>query len=267
MHDARWGQIEADTYWGAIDLLRWVGNLIPPAQGRVGFWYSNDDRHRIFNSVQSVFLWGYSRIQSWTDDRGMPVIDEETRKNIESYRYIVLLGFSLKEIDAGVSALRIGGIQFAEIERKTFVGKYLSFEAAIVERLPSEPTFAGRVVDVPTESFKGSGGRITTAGNGIGISTATAQWAYSALADLASMHLPPGPITIRLRLHVKSGSVGFAVSEKGNISKLLTEVDINPTSKPMNVAIPIEDGARAEYLIVRNWSPLGASEVDILNAQ
>jgi hypothetical protein len=263
IHNAAWGDLESNTYWGSVELLRWIGQQAPPNEGRVGFWYSNDGRHSAISSVQSIFLWGYSRVQDWDLPSGLPILDAVTRKNIDACHYIVLLGFSAEEIDSGLVALRDGGIRFKEIERRRFAGKVMSFEALIVERLPSEPKISGIVVDPAIASFKASGGEISATQNGIKITTAAPQWSYSAIAGVASMHLPAERRTFRLRLQVRSGSIGVALSEAGNISNLLNEVEAGPSSEPIDIAIPVDDASKVENIILRNHAAAGPSIVEL----
>jgi hypothetical protein len=132
IHLGAWAQVEADVYWGSIDLLHWVGNVAKASDGRVGFWYSNDSRHSAISSIQSIFLWGYSRVQDWALPSGMPTIDRATLENLKNCRYLVLLGFTKGEIDEGLRSLRSSGIDFIERERREYSGKVVRYEAALV---------------------------------------------------------------------------------------------------------------------------------------
>ncbi|WP_371420916.1 hypothetical protein [Tardiphaga sp.] len=98
------GATERGVYQGAIFLQKFVNTHVP-AQAPIGFWYGDKPSDHTLNAVQSIFLWGYTRLHSY---RGlaMPEIDPAFRERVGKKEYVALIARSEGEIDAGLAALR-----------------------------------------------------------------------------------------------------------------------------------------------------------------
>lgn len=129
-------QEEWDLYHGAIYLQKIITETLPPSLGKVGFWYSNKKDHMYFNSLQSMFLWGYSRLAS-TDPKvsdGMPVIDDVFRKGINNYKFITLLGINENEINEGYESLIKEGIPIKVILKQEYHSDHINYHLLIVKK-------------------------------------------------------------------------------------------------------------------------------------
>jgi hypothetical protein len=125
-------KLEWDVYEGAVFLEKFVSAHLRPDQV-VGFWYSNEKGHTEINSVQSVFLWGYSRLGSVKrGDPGMPLIDQEFTARVVRTPYVVLLGLTADEIESGLQALRQAGFTYKELQRQRFEGKAWGYTADLI---------------------------------------------------------------------------------------------------------------------------------------
>ena len=122
-----------DVYRGAVFLQQFVNGNLRPNQP-VGFWYgdSDDPRGQWLNSIQSVYLWGYTRVFS-NESSGMPLVDKDFRDSVAKYRFVVLLGLSDAEVNAGLIALTAANMPFSELQHTRFQGKTWGYTAVMIE--------------------------------------------------------------------------------------------------------------------------------------
>ena len=117
-------ELERDVYSGALFLQKFVrAHVRPPAS--IGFWYSNASENDNLNSMQSMFLWGYSRVQGATGP-GMPQIDDAVRQSVQRQPFIGILARTDKEVDDAYSALKTIPINFIEIARANYSAAFKS---------------------------------------------------------------------------------------------------------------------------------------------
>jgi hypothetical protein len=138
MHDATIASLERDVYRGALKLLAIVRETAPSTKGNVGFWYANraSGPFRSLDSIQSTHLWAYSRLQPWGAADGMPVLDEQTVKAMETRRFVVLLGLTETEITRGLHALELLPRQFRILRTGRFQGHEWGYDYTVIEFLP-----------------------------------------------------------------------------------------------------------------------------------
>lgn len=113
-------QVEWDVRDGSLYLQRFVAARVPTTAA-IRFWYGNRDNY--LNSVQSVHLWGFSRLSSSAQSEAqMPALDDGVRKRLASSRYIAILG-SDSEIETAQRALQEAGIRMDVVARGSFKGR------------------------------------------------------------------------------------------------------------------------------------------------
>lgn len=118
--DGKGRQFEWDVRDGSLYLQKFVASRVP-TKAPIRFWYGTRDRY--LNSVQSIHLWGFSRLSSPSlSDPQMPIVDDDVRKRLVSVRYIAILG-TLVEIEAAQMALREANIQTDVVARGSFKGQ------------------------------------------------------------------------------------------------------------------------------------------------
>ena len=114
-------QFEWDVRAGALHLQRFVAEHVPPSHGPVRFWYGPRDTH--LNAVQSVHLWGFSRLsESGEGAAQMPAIDDGVRKRLAEARYVAILGTD-EELARAHEAIAAAGIKTRIASRSAFKGK------------------------------------------------------------------------------------------------------------------------------------------------
>jgi hypothetical protein len=113
-------QVEWDVRDGSLYLQRFVAARVP-TNAVIRFWYGNRDNY--LNSVQSVHLWGFTRLNSPTQsDAQMPALDDGVRKQLAGARYVAILG-SDSEIEIAQHALQEAGIPMDVVARGSFKGR------------------------------------------------------------------------------------------------------------------------------------------------
>lgn len=133
IHDGS-AALEWDVYRASIKLQRTVSRY-PPSTGNAGFWYTNKVGSML-NSVQSMYLWGPSRLASPTDPKaGMPVLTKADLARIPSFRYLFLLSEENAEIEPGERALDAAGIKIQVLGRASYDGTKFSMRCVTLERL------------------------------------------------------------------------------------------------------------------------------------
>lgn len=118
--DASRRTAEWDVRRGAIHLVRFMAEHVPPTRGPVRFWYGNRDPN--LHSVQATHLWGFSRLSDPIPGKAqMPQLDDDVRKRLEQLKYLAILG-NREEIDSAFRALELAGYHVAIVKRGGFKG-------------------------------------------------------------------------------------------------------------------------------------------------
>jgi len=121
--------VEMDVYRVALQFMDSVPKLAEHP-GAIRFWYNNRIGNPI-NSVQSTYLWGYSKINADpATDPGLPHLGELQLRLLgdPQVRYLGLLGETEEEISQGLAALTKSAIDFkTEDHRVLASGDYRIF--------------------------------------------------------------------------------------------------------------------------------------------
>lgn len=127
----KWGdpQTEWNVYRAALRLQKLVDQY-PSRQGATGFWYRNRSRTQL-DSVQSMYLWGYTRIASGAGSgTGMPEMTADELTRAKQFRYLCVMGESRNEVERGVDALRRLGMQVRVLQSAQY--KHAEYETHFV---------------------------------------------------------------------------------------------------------------------------------------
>jgi len=118
---------EEDVYRVALQFMK----VIPPWQvrpGQVRFWYSNVPVANAMGSIQSTYLWGYSKLQG--DDMGLPYLGEAQLQVLRApeLKWLVLMSEQEEQLQLGLDALTREYIAYRPVSRQTLVsGRYRLF--------------------------------------------------------------------------------------------------------------------------------------------
>jgi len=123
---------EWDVYRGARYFQATIGQTVDLRAAKiprraVRFWYGGSPKDRNLNSIQSMYLWGYSKLPD-----GLK-IDDDFRMDLGPARYLVLLGIDASEIEQRMAALTRASIPFNVLRRDQFSGVVWSFKFTTLE--------------------------------------------------------------------------------------------------------------------------------------
>jgi hypothetical protein len=113
--------------------------------GIIRFWYRNRSEDSL-NSIQSMFLWGYSRVSSaLREDPGLPYLGDFELQQLRDpqLRYLGLLGESQEELFGGLAALTEKAIPFRPTDYRVLISGDYRVYFQIVELLHG-PSAASR---------------------------------------------------------------------------------------------------------------------------
>jgi hypothetical protein len=243
-------QREWDVYHGAVFLQKFVDARVSPSQA-IGFWYSNQDV--LMTSIQSIFLYEYSRVAPWGRDHpGMPLLDETTRTAIAKKKFLVLLASSEAETDSALSAIRAARQPFRFVDRASFKGETWGFEMVLLRIMPRP--LGAKLFEVPLSRLSPDhGGKVSEVADGIRLTTGNQQYGYHLLGLLRAEGEPlEGKAVVRVELQVQDGTVGIAVEDANDKNKLF-EVSAGASTEMDAIDIEIPDLAAAGRFIVRNY--------------
>lgn len=266
LHDSAWQAPDRDLYQGALFLQRVISQSLPISEGPVGFWYGSEDAP--FQSIQSVFLWGYSNIISPALPHNVGEhLGASLRQKLAPYSHIVILSRTNTDGDAAMQALGADGAVARLRGRYTFDGSWFSFVVTVVDYVPPAGPVGAPVTQVPINRLAAqNGATLATVGNAVQLSTAPEQWSYSALMPLGADSLPAGKLVLRARLRVVSGQIGVLVTPNVS-SPQVVEAGAGPSAVPRDVDLAIPDGSAEHLLVIRNWAPSGPSLVQIFSIE
>lgn len=124
---------EWDVYRGAIEFQKWVGEVAPVGSNLV-FWYPGQGEAAALNSIQSMYLWGYSGLTS----HPYPEITPEVKEAMLVREFLCLIALDDAGLAAGLASIEAQGIAFEEVARFAHDGEVWDFRSVMI-RLPKQP--------------------------------------------------------------------------------------------------------------------------------
>jgi hypothetical protein len=115
---------EKDVYEVALQFIRAVPRL-SERPGVIRFWYSDEPPSNPMWSVQSTFLWGYSRLHA--EGRGIPDLGEEELALVRApdLKWLTLLAERPEQIELARAALTAHGVRYqTSMQRVLSAGDY-----------------------------------------------------------------------------------------------------------------------------------------------
>lgn len=117
-----------------MSLLGWVDGEEPKPTS-IRFWYCNDHESSL-NSVQSAFLWGYTRLHAWDQRlRGMPELTPADVGNLRKVEYLGLLAETEEEIRQARASLVAAGVSSTLVRERQYSGTVIKVYFALLKIL------------------------------------------------------------------------------------------------------------------------------------
>jgi hypothetical protein len=115
---------ELDVYGVAVQFMRTVPALAE-RPGRIRFWYDIEPPNNPMQSIQSTYLWGYSKVQG--EERGLPHLGEKELELLRDpeLKWLALLAEKPEQPGLARAALTANGVRFQpSIEKVLTAGDY-----------------------------------------------------------------------------------------------------------------------------------------------
>jgi hypothetical protein len=130
------GPLELDVYRVALQLI----DAVPKSSqhpGAVGFWYTNEPLDGPIRSVQSTYLWGFSRLQG--AGRGLPFLEpaDVDRLRRMELRWLVLLAEQGAELERARQALQRLGVTYQVVSRRALAAGSFALRFELLELRPN----------------------------------------------------------------------------------------------------------------------------------
>lgn len=260
-----------DIKQGGNFLVDRLQRVSPTKDGRIAFWYLPGVP--ALNSLQSFYFWGYSRIADIGVRTGAVAFDRPTIDALVKYPRIVLLGETDLEVDELLSLfakfVKAGNGTYKVIDRQTYKGGEWGYSYALVER---------SLVDPRAEEFRNRRERSVIMASGAQVLSAAARFIPgpdgSRIVQTAS---PNGDYTLwydipdaskgtlRIRLEVKSGSIGGVITDAVDSNKWLSPEKVVAAGGGIDAILDfdIDASPAPKSLLIRNASAAGPSEAII----
>ena len=120
-------EIEREVYEGSISFQQWVAAAAPVGSDLV-FWYPADSVAAPLNSVQSMYLWAYSRLTF----QPYPEITTEVKGAIMSREFLCLIALDDDGLADGLDSIVSQEIEFEEVSRFVFKGQSWGFRSIMI---------------------------------------------------------------------------------------------------------------------------------------
>jgi hypothetical protein len=142
--------VELDVYRIALQFIR----EIPPLSQRAGvtkFWYHNGPRS--LQSIQSTYLWGFSKVQGDDPTDGLPNLGTRELATLgePGVKWLGILAEQEADVTAGRAALLENGIDTHPVSHRVLTagGHTIHLEVfEITRRAPANLTFSTPIIDV-----------------------------------------------------------------------------------------------------------------------
>jgi hypothetical protein len=126
--------LEMDVYRTALQFMDVVPRLAE-RPGGIRFWYKYDGTSTSLDSIQSTYLWGYSRLRD--GNMGMPYLGQAEIEMIRSrgVHRLALLATNNEQLASGRAALVEHGVQHEIVDRQVLTNGHFSLYFELLDLL------------------------------------------------------------------------------------------------------------------------------------
>jgi len=232
------------------------------------FWYSNADK--LANSLQSTYLWGYSRIMDENKaNQGLPSLNGVNVDLLRKPSSLVLFDRDRKIVNEGIKKLNHIGVRFAVKETREICEKTICYTIAIlnvsansekVERSWKESRQLTVALDWgrPPE-----GAKINREETTISVTTPSKAWSYAAIASMVfsePLSAQHGIVRILVSVKQANAALGFLGSNESFIKR----VDIHPLHTPQELYFEFDNLSELRKFVIQAWDRDESAQVQLL---
>lgn len=240
----------------------------------IHFWYSNSDK--LAHSLQSTYLWGYSRVFDSTKETiGLPSLRGTNLDivRIQEKSTLVLFDRDTRKVNQGIEELRRTGIPFEIKKTQEICELSVCYTIVVLDVSGTRPhkikqewrEGKGHRLGVALDwSQTGAGKSLERDGAIVSIVTPPKAWNYGAVA---SMVFSEQPLTehgvIRLLVSVSGGRAGLGFTGR-NISNFIKRLEVMPRDKPQELFFEIDNLGNLHNFVVQTWDRDKSAKVSVL---
>jgi hypothetical protein len=227
----------------------------------IHFWYATRDP--VANSLQSSYLWNYSRlIDANKDTDGLPFLHAANFDLLHQRSSLVLFDREEKIVGRGIEELRHLGIRFGVNKTHKICETDLCYTIAVLdvrggsEKLEWEWNEGGyRSLKFDLNwSEPGLGAKIARESTTTSITTPAKAWSYAAVASIVFSERPTGRRgLVRILFTVKDASAGLGFLT-GDERDFIKRVEFYPTNEPQELYFEFDDLSELHKFVVQTWN-------------
>jgi len=234
------------------------------------FWYQNADR--LANSLQSTYLWGYSRIMdSDSETPGMPSIKGVNFDLLRAQSTLVLFDRDKNIVDQGIDKLYALGVYFDIKSYREICENNICYTVAILdsEGLVTELEINLTKSDLVPVNYifdwhiSGTESIINQYNVLLSLKTLPDPWHYAAVGLINyTDRNPHGKGYIRLRILVagSSAGIGFLGNDQGIF---LQRKHILPNDNPQDLFFVFDDISDARSFVISSWDKAESAKIEL----
>lgn len=224
------------------------------------FWYKNDDS--IANSLQSTYLWGYSRIMdSSADTSGLPSVKGMNQDLLKNEISLILFDRDPDAVKLGLAELDKLRLKYSVSNTREICEMDICYTIAVLDAngLMSnmEYDWKNGILEPTnyTVSWKeaDTGVEIVHSDSIITINTKGLAWNYAAIGEITLAEHPSDVKgMIRLVVTVHGASAGIGVTDS-NVSNFISRVELTPNMVNQEIFLEIENINQIKNIVISDW--------------
>jgi hypothetical protein len=237
----------------------------------VHFWYATRDP--VANSLQSSYLWNYSRLMDADKDTdGLPFLNTVKFDLLHQRSSLLLFHRDEKIVNRGIEELRRFGIRFAVNKTREICEKNICYTISVLdvrggsEKLEREWNEGGyrRLKFDLNWGQPALGANVARESTTTSITTPAKAWSYGAVASIVFADRPPaGRGLARVVVIVKEASagLGFLTTDERDFIK---RVEIHPANEPQEIYFEINNLSELKKFVIQSWNRDKSAKVQLL---
>lgn len=239
-------------------------------QKPIYFWYRNEDK--LANSLQSTYLWGYSRIMDTSPETpGLPSLKGVNLDSLQQPASIVLFDHDSQKVEQGINEFQKQGLKFNikstneicenEVCYTITVLNSNGFES-VIEKKWNSGELAPIRYDL-TWNNAGSGAVIEHDVSLMSVNTPPLPWNYAAVGSIVYSEHPskrPGVVRIEVSVSTTSAGIGFTGD---NVSNFINRIEVLPEGESQELFFEFDNFEELKNIVVSSWGKAESSRVEI----
>jgi len=238
------------------------------------FWYRHSDQ--LANSLQSTYLWGYSRIMdSAVDTPGIPDLKNVNYTLLENPSSLVLFDRDEDVVAQGIKTLTDAGLRFSIRSTQSICEEDLCYTIAVLDskgfETETETKWKGNdltLVDYELNWHVSGYENISDKDQMLfSVNTQPVPWEYAAVGSVKYFgQMPSQAGVVRLVVYVSGSNAGIGFTGD-NQSEYITRLEVQPSNEAQEYYFAIDNLSEVRNLIISGWDSHASARVDIIELE